>query len=52
MDDWGDGEIYYQQDQDKGWARTCLAMSLVFLALALVLVLIGVALLAVVGLLL
>ena len=52
MDDRGDREVYYQQDQDKGWARTCLAMSVIFLALALILVVIGVVLVAVVGLLL
>ena len=52
MDDWGDREVYYQQEEDKGWARTCLAMSLIFFALVLILVVIGVVLVAVLGLLL
>jgi hypothetical protein len=52
MDDRGDREVYFQQDEDKGWPKTCLVMSLIFFALVLILVVIGVVLVAVVGLLL
>ena len=52
MGDWGHREIFEQPKEDTGWASTCLAMSLVFLALALILVVIGVVLVAIVGLLL
>lgn len=52
MGDWGHRDIHEQQDEDTGWARACLAMSLVFFALVLVLVVIGVVLVVVVGLLL
>ncbi len=52
MDDCGDREDYFQQEGDRGWARTCLVMSLIFFALVLILVVIGVGLVAVVGLLL
>jgi hypothetical protein len=52
MGDWGYREFSQQPEEDTGWARTCLAMSLIILALALILVVIGVVLVVVVGLLL
>ena len=52
MGDWGYREFSEQPKEDTGWARTCLAMSLIILALALILVVIGVVLVVVVGLVL
>ena len=52
MDNWGDRDVYHQQEEDNGWARTCLVMSLFVFAVVLVLVLIGVALVVLVGVLL
>jgi hypothetical protein len=52
MDNWSDRDVYHQQGEDKGWARTCLVMSLIVFALVLVLVVIGVVLVVVVGLVL
>lgn len=52
MDDWGDREVYLQKNEERDCARTCLAMSLIFIALVLILVVVGVVLVAVVGLLL
>ncbi len=52
MGDWANPEFSGQPKEDTGWARTCLAMSLIILALALILVVIGAVLVVVVGLLL
>jgi hypothetical protein len=52
MGEEGEREYFERPEEDTGWVRTCLTMSLIFFALVLILVVVGVVLVGVVGLLL